>query len=238
MIVRTLERALAAQNVSRAVVATDDHRIYQAVCRAGYEAIMTSPEHKCGSDRLAEVAEKFEKGSIIVNVQGDEPLIDPRTIELAVEALVSDSVCSIATTCEKFTNVADVLSPDVVKVVADDTGRALYFSRSAIPYPRDAARQHGSLQLALRAEPELLRLFRKHTGLYVYRREFLLEYTRWPQTPWEMAESLEQLRALEHGALIRVVESAAPSLGVDTTEDLERARELLQRELLHSNTSA
>jgi 3-deoxy-manno-octulosonate cytidylyltransferase (CMP-KDO synthetase) len=228
MVVRTLERALQARNVARALVATDDTRIFGAVRAAGYEAVMTRAGHHSGSDRLAEVAETLAPESVIVNVQGDEPFISPLTIERAVSALTENPDCAIATTCEPLTAAEEILSPDVVKVVCDTAGRALYFSRAPVPFPRDAARRHGSLAAALQAEPALLQLFRKHTGLYVYRREFLLEYTRWPQTAWEQAESLEQLRALERGAVIRVVEAAAPSLGIDTPEDLERAQKMFQ----------
>ena len=226
MVVRTLERACAARNVTRALVATDDERICAAVRAAGYEAVMTRADHASGTDRLAEVAAAWPAGTIIVNVQGDEPLIDPRTIERAVDALVSDPNCAIATTCEPLTRAADVLSPDVVKVVTDADGRALCFSRAPIPYPRDAVRRHGTLAAALETEPALLQLFRKHNGLYAYRREFLLEYTRWPPTLLEQAESLEQLRALEHGAVIRVVAAVTSAPGVDTPEDLARVRGL------------
>jgi 3-deoxy-manno-octulosonate cytidylyltransferase (CMP-KDO synthetase) len=227
VVARVLERALAARNVSRAIVATDDERIFAAVSALGYEALMTRADHQSGSDRLAEVAQGLEPQTIIVNAQGDEPFVDPRTIERAVEALANDENCAIVTTCEPIADADDVLNPNIVKVVTDTAGRALYFSRSPAPFPRDAAQKHGSLQAALRAEPHLMQQFRKHTGLYVYRREFLLEYTRWPQTPLEKAESLEQLRALERGAVIRVVEAAAPSLGIDTPEDLARAQGLV-----------
>ncbi len=229
MVLHVVERALAARGVSRAVVATDDERILRAVTDAGHEALMTSPEHASGSDRLAEAAAQIE-AEIIVNVQGDEPLIAPQTIELAIEALLSDSNASVATTCESIEAAADVLSPDVVKVVSDERGRALYFSRSPVPYPREAVRRHGSLEAALAAEPALLALFRKHTGLYVYRRAFLLEYAGWPQTELERAEALEQLRVLERGHRIVVVETAAQSIGVDTAEDLERVRATLEGE--------
>jgi 3-deoxy-manno-octulosonate cytidylyltransferase (CMP-KDO synthetase) len=121
-----------------------------------------------------------------------------------------------------------VLSPDVVKAVVDERGRALYFSRSPVPFPRDAVLKHGTLRSALANEPQLLSTFRKHTGLYVYRRAFLLEYARWPQSALERTESLEQLRILERSAAIRVVEAASPSIGVDTAEDLERVRELME----------
>ena len=227
MVVRVVERALAARPVSRAVVATDDERILAAVRAAGQEALMTSAAHASGSDRLAEAAARVE-ADIIVNVQGDEPLIAPETIERAVEALLSNEDASVATTCEAVESASDVLSSDVVKVVIDESGRALYFSRSPVPFPREAARRYGSLAAALEIEPDLLATFRKHTGLYVYRRAFLLEYARWPQTALERAESLEQLRILEHGHQIIVVEAAAPSVGVDTEEDLRRVREIMK----------
>ena len=228
MVVHVVERALAAGCVSRAVVATDDRRIFDAVSAAGHEALMTSPDHASGSDRLAEAAEKIDC-DIVVNVQGDEPLIAPATIEAAVGALLEDEGAAVSTTSEPIETAADVLSSDVVKVVVDERGRALYFSRSPVPFPREAARKYGSLAAALEVEPRLLATFRKHTGLYVYRRAFLLEYARWPQTALERAESLEQLRVLERGHAIRVVEAAAPSVGVDTEDDLRRVREMLER---------
>ena len=231
MIVRVCERAVAARNVARALVATDDERICEAVRAAGYEALMTGAEHRSGSDRLAEAAAALpESFDVIVNVQGDEPQISPRTIERAVAALQDDAEAVCATTCEPVTSARDLLSPDVVKVVMDERGHALYFSRSPIPYPREAVRRHGSLEAALESEPSLLAAFRKHTGLYVYRRAFLLEYARWPQSALERAESLEQLRMLEHGARIRVVEADEPSIGVDTLEDLERVRAMFAAE--------
>ncbi len=188
---------------------------------------MTSPDHASGSDRLAEAAEKIEC-DLVVNVQGDEPLIAPATIDVAVGALLEDEGAAVSTTSEPVETAADALSSDVVKVVVDGRGRALYFSRSPVPFPREAVRRHGSLAAALAADASLLATFRKHTGLYVYRRAFLLEYARWPQTPLERAESLEQLRVLERGHSIRVVEAAAPSVGVDTEDDLRRVRELLE----------
>ena len=228
MVVHVAERALAARSVARAVVATDDERIFEAVRAAGHEALMTSAEHASGSDRLAEAAGGIE-ADLIVNVQGDEPLISPETIERAVAALAEDESAAVSTTCEPFERAEDVLSPDVVKVVTDARGRALYFSRSPVPFPREAARAYGSLAAALEVEPALLATFRTHSGLYVYRRAFLLEYARWPQTALERAESLEQLRVLERGHAIRVVEAAAPSVGVDTPEDLRRVREIFER---------
>ena len=227
MVVHVVERALAAGCVERAVVATDDRRIFDAVRAAGREALMTDPDHASGSDRLAEAAAQIEC-DVVVNVQGDEPLIAPATIERAVAALLEDEGAAVATTSEPIESAADVLSGDVVKVVVDGRGRALYFSRSPVPFPREAVRRRGSLAAALEAEPGLLASFRKHTGLYVYRRAFLLEYARWPQTALERAESLEQLRILERGRAVRVVEAAAPSIGVDTEDDLRRVRRLFE----------
>jgi 3-deoxy-manno-octulosonate cytidylyltransferase (CMP-KDO synthetase) len=227
MILRVLERALAARNVTRAIVATDDERILQAVRSAGYEAQMTRSDHISGSDRLAEVAATLDGADVIVNLQGDEPLISPLTIERAVDELLRDDSAQIVTTSEAITNVADVVSADVVKVVTGAGGRALYFSRSPIPFPRDAVQRYGTLHAALEIDPGLLAHFRKHTGLYVYRRAFLLEYTGWPQSELERAESLEQLRALERGATIKVIEASSPSIGVDTEQDLERVRKIV-----------
>jgi 3-deoxy-manno-octulosonate cytidylyltransferase (CMP-KDO synthetase) len=228
MILWVLERARAARNVSRAIVATDDRRILDVVRSAGYEAVMTNPAHLSGSDRLAEVAATLDGVEMIVNVQGDEPLISPLTIERAVDRLSNDDEAMIVTTCEPITGAADVLSQDVVKVVTDSAGRALYFSRTPIPLPREAVREQGTLAAALSNDPSLLKLYRKHTGLYAYRRSFLLEYTRWPPSKLERAEALEQLRALERGVTIRVIEISEPSIGVDTAEDLERVRKILE----------
>jgi 3-deoxy-manno-octulosonate cytidylyltransferase (CMP-KDO synthetase) len=228
MILHVLERALSARNVARAICATDDRRVLDAVLSAGFEAVMTKATHASGSDRLAEVAAMLNDAEVIVNLQGDEPLISPQTIERAVDELLKDATVQIVTTSEEIAEAADVLSADVVKVVTGEAGRALYFSRSPIPFPRDAVRRYGTLLAALELEPQLLATFRKHTGLYVYRCSFLLEYTRWPQSPLERAESLEQLRALERGVHIKVVEAESVSIGVDTEHDLERVRKILE----------
>ncbi len=228
MILHVIERALSAQNISRAIVATDDRRILDAVCAAGFEALMTRSDHVSGSDRMAEVAATLDGVEIVVNVQGDEPLISPRTIERAVDKLVNDDEAPIVTTSETITRVEDVLSADVVKVVADAGGRALYFSRAPIPHLRDAVREHGTLEAALHKKTALIAHFRKHTGLYAYRRSFLLEYSGWPQSALERMESLEQLRALERGVTIRVIHVDEPSVGVDTLEDLRRVRAIVE----------
>ena len=231
MICWVAERAMEARNVARVIVATDDERIVDAVRSAGCEAVMTRADHSSGTDRIAEVAETLEDADIIVNLQGDEPLISGQTIERAVEASNDESV-GIVTTWEAIETAVDVLNPDVVKIVVDSSGRALYFSRSPVPYPREAVRKHVTLENALRNEPGLLGQFRKHTGLYVYRKEVLLEFTRWPQSDLERLECLEQLRALERGVKIKAIEAFAPSIGVDTREDLERVRASIQKEHL------
>ncbi len=225
LVQHVVERARLATRVRDVLVATDDERIVAALERFGTRCVMTSPAHQSGTDRIAEVARGLGNDvDVIVNVQGDEPQISPRTIEQAVAALHEDTNAACATVCEAVGNASDVLSPDIVKVISDRRGHALYFSRSPIPYPREAARKTGSLAAALEAQPALLSLFRKHTGLYVYRRAFLLEYARWPQSALERAESLEQLRMLEHGVKIRVVETDETSIGVDTLADLEHVR--------------
>jgi 3-deoxy-manno-octulosonate cytidylyltransferase (CMP-KDO synthetase) len=228
MICLVAERALAAGNVERAIVATDDQRIFDAVNSPGYEAVKTRRNHKSGTDRTAEVAAALPDAEIIVNIQGDEPLISPRTIERAIDELMNNEHVGIVTTWESMESAVDVLNPDVVKIVVDDRGRAIYFSRSPVPYPRDAARAHGSLQAALRNDPPLLSHFRKHTGLYVYRRETLINFTGWPQPELERLESLEQLRALAYGVEIRAIEASSRSIGVDTEEDLERVRRIVE----------
>ncbi len=226
MILRVVQRARQAVSIQRVIVATDDARVFAAVKAAGAEVWMTSPAHRTGTDRLAEVAAQLD-AAIIVNVQGDEPLIEPATIDAAVAPLLADDSIVMSTTCEPIESAADLLNPNVVKVVTDAAGFALYFSRNPIPYPRAEAQTHGSLAAALQAQPELLTRYFKHTGLYAYRREFLLQYAKLPPTPLEQTELLEQLRALEHGYRIRVVKVAQRSIGVDTPEDLALVRRLL-----------
>ena len=229
LIAHTLGQALKVRGVSRVIVATDDERIYRAVEQNGGEAMMTSEEHLSGTDRVAEVAGKLPEGSIIVNVQGDEPTISPKTIETAIEALLNDDAADMSTTCERIATRWELLDGNNVKVVTGDDGYAVYFSRSPVPFPRDAAqRYHGDPGLAIEEEPELLVHFRKHTGLYVYRREYLLKFAKMAPTTLERFESLEQLRALENGARIRVVEVSETSIGVDASADLERVRAIIE----------
>ena len=232
MVCWVAERARAARNVDRVIVATDSRQIVDAVEQTGIEAVLTAPDHSSGTDRVAEVAHNIPDAEIVVNVQGDEPMISPATIERAVDTMVHEisktNGAGIVTTWEPIESREDLLNPDLVKVVLDSDDNAVYFSRSPIPYPRDAVKRHGgSPEVALDNEPELFKLFRKHTGLYVYRREVLLEFTKWPVSRLEQIEALEQLRALEHGVKIKVVEACAASTGVDTIEDLARVRELM-----------
>lgn len=225
LIVHTMRQASKARLVSEVIVAADDRRIVDAVEAAGGKAVMTRPDHASGSDRLAEVAAGLPEGSIVVNVQGDEPLISPETIDRAVAAMLEGG-SNIVTVCEPLISLyGELLNFNVVKAVVAEDGRALYFSRSPMPFPRDASLRHGGdPNRALTEEPELFENFRKHTGLYVYSREFLLKFTQMPQTRLEKFESLEQLRALENGAVIRVVDAAGASIGVDTQEDFDRVR--------------
>ena len=225
MVCWVAERARDARNVDRVIVATDSQEIVDAVTSRGFEAMLTDVNHASGTDRVAEVAATMPDAEIIVNVQGDEPLISPETIEKAVATMAAEIAkpdgAGIVTTWEPIESLDELLNFDLVKVVIDDDDNAVYFSRSPIPFPRDAAKRHGGPHEALYAEPELFKLFRKHTGLYVYRRDVLLDFTRWPQSRLEKIEALEQLRALAHGVKIKVVEACSTSIGVDTAEDLE-----------------
>lgn len=225
MVCWVAERARAARNVDRVIVATDSQQIVDAVSANGFEAMLTDVDHATGTDRVAEVAAKIPDAEIIVNVQGDEPLISPETIEKAVGTMAAEMAkpdgAGIVTTWEPIESLDELLNFDLVKVAIDENDNAIYFSRSPIPFPRDAAKRHGEPERAFEAEPELFRIFRKHTGLYVYRRDVLLAFTRWPQARLEKIEQLEQLRALAHGVKIKIVEACSTSIGVDTAEDLE-----------------
>jgi len=231
MICRVVERALAAQNVDRVIVATDSETIADAVTSEGFQAVLTAATHASGTDRIAEVVRSIPEAQIIVNLQGDEPLISPQTIERAVEQLRmeidSTNGAGIVTTWEPIGSFEELTNRDVVKVVIGENEQAIYFSRSPVPFPRDAVAKHGSPDVACMNERDLMKQFRKHTGLYVYRRDVLLDFASWPQTALEKFEALEQLRALEHGVTIRVIEASSSSIGVDTPADLERVRELI-----------
>lgn len=212
-----VERSQQAGSLSEVIVATDDTRIWEVAqnfCRAE----MTSPDHPSGSDRIAEVATRCECDAI-VNIQGDEPLIDPVVIDAVARALQKDEMSTAAT---PIRNSEEYDNPNVVKVVVNTAGRALYFSRRTVPYLRDAASRSVSEQLA--AFP-----FLKHLGIYGYRRETLLRLVRFPVSPLEAAEKLEQLRALENGIEIGVVKVDYDSVGVDVPADVARVEKLLKR---------
>jgi 3-deoxy-manno-octulosonate cytidylyltransferase (CMP-KDO synthetase) len=220
MVLRVLERALQAGAAS-VVVATDDVRVQQAVAAAGHQALMTSPAHQSGTERLVEVAETlgWPDDTLVVNVQGDEPLIDPQLIREVARRLVLHDDAVMATLAHPIHDHADFVNPNVVKVVADETGYALYFSRAPIPWPRDAF-------AAQAAMPQDLGALR-HIGLYAYRAGFLRTYASLSSSPLERYEMLEQLRVLWHGHRISLgISPTAPAPGVDTPEDLERVRRL------------
>jgi 3-deoxy-manno-octulosonate cytidylyltransferase (CMP-KDO synthetase) len=219
MIQHVYERTCKALLVSRVIVATDDQRIADVINQIGGEAIMTSTGHETGTDRLAEVAHGLD-ADIIVNVQGDEPLIDPAMIDQAIEPFIGDSDLQMGTVKTRVRCLHDFLSPNVVKVVTDAVGNALYFSRSPLPFFRD---KWQDLKDESFASGKLLCY--KHVGLYVYRRDFLLKFASMPPTFLEISEKLEQLRAIENGVRIRVVETEFSSIGVDTPDDLTKAQE-------------
>jgi 3-deoxy-manno-octulosonate cytidylyltransferase (CMP-KDO synthetase) len=225
IIMHVVERASRARLVSRVIVATDDERILEAVRAHGGEARMTSPTLTSGTDRVAEVAAGLDS-EFVVNVQGDEPLIEPSTIDAAIEPLIEDSQIQISTTSEPVTTVEDLFNPSIVKVVTDARGFALYFSRSPIPYIRLAAGL--TLEESLRANPDLLSNYRKHSGLYAYRAGFLQQFARMEPSPLERLEALEQLRALDNGFDIRVVAVKHRSIGVDTEQDYEQVKRSIE----------
>lgn len=229
LIVWVAERARAASTISRTLVATDDPRIVDAVNAAGFDAVITRADHATGTDRIAEVAHNL-RADIIVNVQGDEPLIDPQTIDRAVNALIDDPEARMSTVWEPITDADEVTNPSVVKVMLDARGYATNFARNPTKFNNQSVEEDGSLKSSPE-HPGLLFSFRKHTGLYAYRRDFLLEFARWPQSENERRESLEQLRALDRGVKIKVVEAASPSIGVDTIEDLERVRAMMESQV-------
>lgn len=212
MIEHVYRRAAAAPNVSQVIVATDDLRIAVAVRQFGGQVRMTRVDHASGTDRLAEVAATLDC-DVVVNVQGDEPLIDPGSLAEAIAPFLEDASVQVTTLYRRIASPTELTDPNVVKVVIDRGGYALYFSRSPIPYMRDP---RGGF-------PPLYR----HVGLYAYRRSALLVMAALEPTPLERAESLEQLRALEHGIRIKAVETRYDSLGVDTPEDLEQVRRLI-----------
>jgi 3-deoxy-manno-octulosonate cytidylyltransferase (CMP-KDO synthetase) len=219
LVQHTYERTCRASLVHQAVVATDDERVAQALAPYGTPVVMTDPNHPTGTDRIAEVARQRDE-ALIVNVQGDEPLIDPATIDNAIRPLLERPDVVMSTAKHRIARPEDALNPNIVKVVCDATGLALYFSRAPIPHVRDATPGAPGQQV-----------YWQHIGLYVYRRDFLLQYPALPQTPLEQLEKLEQLRALENGYKIVVVETEYKSIGVDVLADYEHVQKLLEGDL-------
>ncbi|MEO6182869.1 MAG: 3-deoxy-manno-octulosonate cytidylyltransferase [Verrucomicrobiota bacterium] len=217
LIQHVVEQCQKAKSLSEVIVATDDTRIFE-VAQDFCQVEMTSPDHPSGSDRIAEIAERNECDAVI-NIQGDEPLIDPGVIDAVAKALDKNEMSTAATLIKE---VSEYENPNVVKVVVNVSGHALYFSRRTIPFLRDAANRSAAEQLA--AFP-----FLKHLGIYGYRRETLLRLVKFPQSPLEQAEKLEQLRALENGIQIAVVNVNYDSIGVDLPEDVARVEKILDK---------
>ena len=213
MICRVYDRASLAKKTSKTLVATDDERICQAVLSHGGEAMMTSKDHPTGTDRLTEVAKAYDDMELIINVQGDEPLIESSLIDELVSLFEADPELSMATVMTEMKDAKEMENPNNVKVITDKRGYALYFSRSLIPYPRNEGKSP----------------VYKHIGIYAYRRDFLLRYAQMEPTPLERAESLEQLRALENGYSIKVIKTDCPFVGVDTEEDLALVNEIYRK---------
>ncbi len=214
MLQHVWERASQARYLTSVIVATDDERIRDAAAGFHARVMMTRSDHASGTDRAAEVASASE-AQVIVNIQGDEPLIDPAAIDAAVLGLLNDDDVPMGTLKKRIERETEIADPNLVKVVTDAHDNAIYFSRSPIPYLREAGGESAA--------------YYKHIGLYVYRRDFLLNYSDLPVGPLEKAEKLEQLRALENGHKIRVVETEYESLGVDTPEDWGRVSALYEQ---------
>ena len=215
MVQRVYEQAKLAQTVHRVLVATDDQRIVDAVQAFGGEVRMTRSDHRTGTERIAEVA-AHETGDVFVNVQGDEPLIDPVAIDTAVAALLEDPPAQVATVATPIRHVPDIMDPNIVKAVLDFDSNALYFSRAPIPWVRDT-------------QQKVHVKYWKHLGLYVFQRDALLEFPTLPQGELEKIEQLEQLRWLENGWRIRVAEVEHDAVSVDVPEDVTRVEKLLQK---------
>jgi 3-deoxy-manno-octulosonate cytidylyltransferase (CMP-KDO synthetase) len=214
MIERVYEQTKKAKQIARVVVATDDERIVQAVKSFGGEAMMTRKDHHCGTERVAEVAAHISAG-IYVNVQGDEPLIDPEAIDMLVSAMEEDAEIHVATPCSLIRQPAEIMDPNVVKATTDFDGNALYFSRAPIPWVRDTGASVAARHW-------------KHIGLYAFRHEALLDFPTLPPGELERVEQLEQLRWLENGYKIRVVESEYDAISVDVPTDVAKVEKILQ----------
>ena len=223
------QRALRATTLREVWIATDDERVFDAATSFGGNVKMTSNVHRSGTDRIAEAIQGID-ADIVVNIQGDEPLIDYGAIDHAVNLLVRDPDAQMSTLKSALDDPQDLWNPNVVKVITNQRGYAVYFSRSPVPYLRKREQPTANLQEILAEEPALLKYFYRHIGLYAYRRDFLMQFTKWAPSPLELLEDLEQLRAIEHGTKIKVDISRAVIFGVDTPEDLERIRRLVQKD--------
>lgn len=212
MIQHVYERSAQATIPQQVVVATDDEKVFQAVQQFGGKVVMTSSEHQTGTDRLAEVASKYAEVDVIINVQGDEPLIDPKVIDELAQEFLNDTALQMASVMS-IMDTEDYQNPNAVKVVTDLNNNALYFSRSLLPYPRVAGRAN----------------VYKHIGIYAYKKDFLLKFAKLEPTPLEQSESLEQLRALENGYKIKMIKTKSKFIGVDSIEDLQTVNELLRK---------
>ncbi|MDI6804358.1 MAG: 3-deoxy-manno-octulosonate cytidylyltransferase [Bacteroidota bacterium] len=220
MIQRVYEQAKKAKLVNEVIVATDDSRIEEVVKSFNGKVVMTPKDIKSGSDRIAFVAKNLDDADIIVNVQGDEPLLSPEMIDEAVLPLLQDDSIEVATLVKVITDESDLKNPNVPKVVLNDEGYAVYFSRSPIPY----FREEGNHDEWLKSHT-----YYKHIGLYVFRKKFLLMFTSWRESLLERAEKLEQLRIIENGFKIKAVVTKYESIPVDTPEDVERIKQILER---------
>jgi len=215
LVQRVYEQAAKAKRLDKVVVATEDTRILEAVEKFGGDAMLTSPECATGTDRVAEVARAFDS-ELALNIQGDEPLMRPEMIDQLIEGVQADASCVMGTLARKIESASVLANPNVVKVVIGANGNALYFSRSQVPYVRDAADQFRGAT------------FYKHLGIYAFRRDFLLKFVRLPASPLEKTEKLEQLRALENGYAIKVLVTPHDSIGVDQPEDVKLVEEILK----------
>ena len=212
MIQHVYERSAQATIPQQVVVATDDEKVFQAVQQFGGKVVMTSSEHQTGTDRLAEVASKYAEVDVIINVQGDEPLIDPKVIDELAQEFLNDTALQMASVMS-IMDTEDYQNPNAVKVVTDLNNNALYFSRSLLPYPRVEGKAN----------------VYKHIGIYAYKKDFLLKFAKLEPTPLEQSESLEQLRALENGYKIKMIKTKSKFIGVDSIEDLHTVNELLRK---------
>jgi 3-deoxy-manno-octulosonate cytidylyltransferase (CMP-KDO synthetase) len=225
LVQRVYEQAAKAKRVDKVVVATEDTRILEAVESYGGDAMLTSPECATGTDRVAEVARQYDC-ELVLNIQGDEPLMRPEMIDQLVEGMLADTGCAMGTLARKINAAEQLTNPNVVKVVIGKTGNALYFSRSQIPFVRDVVAAVPAAAPGTGATTTFL----KHLGIYAFRREFLFKFVALPQSELEKAEKLEQLRALENGFGIKVWVTPFDSIGVDTPEDVQLVEEILRHE--------